>query len=118
MKLIIAGSRYITDYKLLETTLQDIVIKYNITEIVSGHASGVDSLGERYAREHNIPIKLFPADWKTYGKSAGPIRNKQMALYADALVVIRYADSRGSANMLSLAKQHGLRYRDVVVDKF
>lgn len=43
--------------------------------------------------------KEFPADWKAHGKAAGPIRNKQMAEYADALLLIWDGESKGSASM-------------------
>lgn len=59
-----------------------------IKELVSGHCRGIDLVAERWARGNNIPIKVFPADWNQYGKSAGPIRNQQMVDYADALIAI------------------------------
>jgi hypothetical protein len=73
-----------------------------ITEIVSGAARGIDSLGERWAeyRPDPIPVKQFPADWDTHGKAAGPIRNRAMADYADALLVVWDGKSRGTKNML------------------
>ena len=85
MKVIVAGSRDFKDYALLKEFLDKLVIfRSGFTEIVSGTASGADKLGERYAQEHNLAIKRFPADWEKYGKAAGHIRNRQMAEYADA----------------------------------
>lgn len=78
--VIIAGPRTIIDYELLLNAIK--LSDIEITEVVSGNAKGVDSLGERYAKENNIPLKVFPADWKTYKKAAGPIRNSGMAQYA------------------------------------
>ena len=49
----------------------------------------------------SIPVKLFPANWSKYGKSAGPIRNGAMANYADGLIVIWDKKSSGTLNMLS-----------------
>lgn len=105
MKLIIAGSR---DLQLTLTQLDDILEKLNvpikqITEVVSGVAKGIDSLGECWAecRPDPLSIKQFPADWSTHGRAAGPIRNKQMAEYADmAVVIMRKGGSRGSQNMI------------------
>ena len=56
MKLIVAGSRTITDYQFVSNVLKDY---YDITEIVCGGAKGVDSLGKRVAEENNIPLKMF-----------------------------------------------------------
>lgn len=106
MKTIIAGSRTITNYDLVEKAIQKSNI--DITEIVSGTASGVDSLGEQYAKKYNIPIKQFPADWNTYGKRAGYLRNVEMAEYADACIIIWDGSSKGSKMMIDIARQHNL----------
>ncbi len=113
MKTIIAGSRSITNYPLIETGMNEV--PWTITEVVSGTASGVDTLGERWGREHAIPIRQFPADWKTYGKRAGFLRNQQMAMYADALVAFHDGKSRGTANMIALAKTFGLKVHTVII---
>lgn len=86
-------------------------------EIVSGTARGADQLGERYAFERGLPVKQFPADWDQHGKSAGYIRNAQMAEYADAAVIFWDGTSRGSKHMIDLAKAKGLRVRVVKYDK-
>lgn len=98
MKVIIAGSRNIDDYKLVVDTITKS--GYDITEVVSGCATGVDRLGEQWARTNNIPITEMPADWNRYGRSAGPYRNRAMAEYADAAIVIWDGKSRGSRNMI------------------
>ena len=80
----------------------------DITEIVSGGAAGADKLGERWAREHGVPVKLFPADWKAHSIATRPVRNRQMAEYADALIALWDSTSRGTANMIEEAKARGL----------
>jgi hypothetical protein len=45
-----------------------------VTKVVSG-TPGVDALGEQWAERHGIPVTRFPADWKRYGRRAGPTRN-------------------------------------------
>lgn len=70
------------------------------SEIVSGMCpSGPDYWAVRYSKYTEIELKSFPADWDSFGKSAGMRRNKQMADYADALLLIWDGKSRGSANM-------------------
>lgn len=107
MKTIITGSTSIKDYNLVVAALERI--NWELSEIVSGGSQGVDSLAERYAQEHQIPIKTFLADRETYGKAAIPIRNAQMAKYADVLVAIWDGNSPGTSNMLTEAKELGLR---------
>jgi hypothetical protein len=102
MKLIIAGGR---DFTYISTPMIDSFLEAhnmywrNIEQVVSGGASGVDTAGENFANAVDIEIERFPADWNTHGKAAGPIRNRQMAEYADALLLIWDGESRGSASM-------------------
>jgi YspA, cpYpsA-related SLOG family len=107
MKLIIAGTRTFSDFNLLEKYLNKI--EWPITEIVSGCADGADTLAITYAEKYNIPIKRFPADWKKYGKAAGPIRNKQMAEYGDALICFWDGVSNGTQNMIDQASRQKLK---------
>jgi hypothetical protein len=100
MKVIIAGSRNIIWPSLIYETILWSGFAGKITEVVSGKAAGVDSIGEVWALEHGIPIKEFPADWSRFGKRAGHIRNAQMGDYSDALIAIWDGESRGTANMI------------------
>lgn len=107
MKLIIAGSR---DLEVTIGFIRGALDTLNIkpTEIISGVAQGIDTCGENFALTEDILISQFPADWNAHGKAAGHIRNKEMAHYADALLLIWDGESKGSANMkqnmLSLGK--------------
>lgn len=106
MKIIIAGSRTITQYDILEYAIQQSGL--TISEVVSGCANGVDKLGMMYARNNNLPLKKFPVDWNQFGKSAGFKRNIDMAKYADALLAIWDQQSRGTLHMIQTAKKHNL----------
>jgi hypothetical protein len=101
MKVIVAGGRDFTNFELLFAALNELSKEVNITEIVSGTAKGADSLGECWANLSKIPVKQFTPDWKTYGKSAGPIRNKSMAEHGDILILFWDGKSRGSKSMLN-----------------
>jgi len=116
-RIIIAGSRKFNDYEKMLKTLDELGINLINTidpiEIVSGHASGADSLGERFAKAYNYPLKIFQADWDKYGRAAGPVRNEQMAKYAaeadrGILIAFPIGISKGTRNMIKLAKQYGL----------
>ena len=107
MNVIVAGSRSITDIKIVAQAINES--GFDVTEIVSGTARGVDVLGEEWAKSKGIPVKRFPADWEGLGKGAGFIRNAEMAEYADALVAIWDGKSRGTKNMIEQAKSKGLK---------
>lgn len=111
MKTIIAGSRDITNYRLVSNCIREAwaEIEGGITEIVSGGAMGVDRMGELFAQSACLPLKVIPADWKRHGNAAGPIRNREMAKYADVLIAIWDGESRGTRNMISEARKRGLQ---------
>ncbi len=105
MRVIIAGSRTITDYKIVRRAISKCFWRNEIKEIVSGTAKGVDKLGELYANKYGLPIKRFPANWDMYGKSAGYIRNAAMMEYADGLIAIWDGQSKGTKNMLQIMRK-------------
>ena len=111
-KAIIAGGRHFDDYNLVKERCDFFLsekMKCHQVIIISGHASGADSLGERYASEHGLKTELHPADWKAHGKAAGSIRNKEMAEVADALIAFWDGASRRTKNMIDTAKSKGLK---------
>lgn len=104
LKVIIAGGRSIA----ADEVSVALVVKsagFNIGEVVSGACpTGADALGEEWAAKNGIKVRRFPADWDLHGKRAGPVRNAQMAAYADALILIWDGVSRGSRSMLEEAR--------------
>ena len=106
-KIIVAGGRDFSDYMLLKEKL-DYVLKFGEFEIVSGKASGADTLGEKYALENYLRIAEFQADWDRYGKKAGYLRNEEMAKYADGCIVFWNGKSKGTKHMIDLAKKHNI----------
>lgn len=107
MKTIIAGSRTIEDYDIVLAAI--LASNFDITEVVSGTAKGVDILGERFAEDIEIAIKKFPADWDKYGKRAGYIRNEEMADYANAAICVWDGESRGTQHMINIATKKNLK---------
>lgn len=103
MKVIIAGTRDITDYSMVVNGVRNS--GYLIEEVVSGKARGPDTMGERWANQNNVPIKEFPADWNTHKKAAGPIRNAQMGKYADAAIILWDGKSSGTRHMIEVMRR-------------
>lgn len=109
-RVIIAGGRDYHDYAKLTSVCDNLLGQMlkggSIIEIVSGTANGADKLGERYAIEHNYRLQLMPANWATFGKSAGYRRNLQMAEYADALIAFWSGNTEGSGtnHMINIAR--------------
>lgn len=112
MKTIIAGGRDFTNYEFAREKL----LEYEITEIISGGARGADQIGEQFAREQNKPLKVFPADWNKYGKSAGYRRNEQMAEYGEQLIAFWDGKSKGTKHMIDLAVKNKLKVKVIMYE--
>ena len=116
-KVIIAGGRDFDDYNMLKTHCDKILSNkrnngYRII-IISGTARGADTLGEQYAKEKGYEVLRFPADWNTYGKRAGYIRNEEMSEHADACICFWDSISNGTRHMINIAKEKRLPLRIV-----
>lgn len=115
-KVIIAGSRGFSNYKLLKEKCNEYLREkrkeYNII-IISGGARGTDTLGEKYAQDEGFSLEVFPANWNKFGKSAGFRRNEQMAEVADALIAFWDGKSNGTKHMIEIMENKKLLVRVV-----
>lgn len=111
MRTIIAGSRHIFDVGLVHRAIAEC--GWTITVVLCGGQRGVDTIGKEWAKANGIPVVDYPADWFRYGKPAGPIRNRQMARDAEALVLV-HTDTPGSRSMLAEATAAALRIYEVI----
>jgi hypothetical protein len=93
------------------------VLDVEPTVVISGAASGADTLGEKWAMRHGIPVERFVAQWEKHGKSAGYKRNAEMVAVADAAVVLWDGESRGTRHTIGLAKEAGLRLVVAIVQE-
>lgn len=118
-KVIIAGSRGFSNYKLLMEECNKFLREKRLTHniiIVSGRARGADLLGERYAKDEGFALEVYPAQWKKLGKQAGFRRNEQMAEVADALIAFWDGESHGTNHMIDLMNNKNLEVRVVRYD--
>jgi len=109
MKIAIIGSRSFFDYELLKSTVNDYRDKNSVVYelMVSGGAGGADRLGERYAKEHDIPTRIFYPDWDKFGKRAGFLRNQDIINNSDLVFAFWDGVSKGTKSSIDLAKQKG-----------
>lgn len=125
--LIVCGSRRWSDRRRLIDTLDRLCCRpgslgYWPAELWHGGAAGADQMAGEFAAAdpYRLPVRVWPADWARYGRSAGVRRSAEMVAAAPAgsLVVAfvpgRLAESAGTAHTVVLARRRGLRV--VVVD--
>lgn len=105
MKLCVAGGR---DHKLSDQELcqlSALFLALKVTEVVHGGAAGVDAEVAEMGERAGLVVTCFEADWAKYGRKAGPLRNAQMAAYADAVVL--FPGGKGTDSMYREAKRAG-----------
>ncbi len=108
-KIIIAGCRDYTNYEEAKEYIKRCIdpLREAYTLIfLSGGCRGADQIGERFAKENNFELQQYHADWKRFGKGAGPIRNLQMVENCDMVICFWDGKSRGTSSLIFLAKEH------------
>jgi hypothetical protein len=110
MRVLIAGSRTYYDYEEFRDIMNYILKNKTNIELVSGGAKGADKLAEHYAKEKNLPIKIFPAYWDYYGNRAGFIRNEEMHSYLKEVkerlcICFWDGESKGTKHNFDLCKK-------------
>lgn len=107
MKLLVCGDRNWTDRKLIYDYLKYDLPYHSSLTIISGMARGADTIAAEWAIEKNVPLMKFPANWKEYGKSAGPIRNREMLKKGNPDMVLAFHDninaSKGTKDMVTIS---------------
>ena len=114
-RVLICGDRNWNNYELVYNTL----FRENVSStkppiecVIEGEARGADSCGRKAAGFLGIPILAFPADWKEYGKAAGPIRNQQMIDEGKPTEVWAFhndlKNSKGTKDMVLRSRKAGL----------
>lgn len=110
-RLLITGSRYGVDSDLLESVLRESIDYLGTLEVtlVHGDAPGVDTQAKELFQKWGLPHEPHPANWKTHGRAAGPIRNQEMVdLGADLCLAFPAVDSRGTRNCARVAQEAGI----------
>jgi hypothetical protein len=112
-RVLVCGGRDYSNQDALFAKLDEIDEKRNITLIISGCAHGADSLAIQWTRKLDLLVAFFPADWKRYGKSAGPIRNQRMIDEGKPDLVVAFPGGVGTADMVRRAEIAGIQVEKV-----
>lgn len=112
--IVVAGGRNLKDPDSSYLSLVvGLLIVYDAGLVISGGCDGADKIGEDAARILGLPVRVVRADWDSYKKSAGPIRNAAMAKMAD--LVICLPGGIGTDSMRREARKAGIKCLSVSV---
>ena len=108
MRLLVCGGRDYDNKDLMRRILQQFY--GGIDVLIHGAAKGADMLANETFQELNdfANIEPYPANWTTYGKSAGPIRNRQMLEEGKPDLVLAFPGGKGTRDMINQAKKAGI----------
>lgn len=103
-RIIVTGGRDYTD----EATVKRVLDAVNPADIAQGGAGGADLLAAMWAVVTGTPLVSYRADWESYGRSAGPIRNQEMLADFKPDLVVAFPGGRGTAHMVKIAHAAGV----------
>lgn len=112
MKVLVCGDRNWQASGMVYSSLDTLRESFPDLEVISGYSTGADSHGANWAMRNNVKLHAFYADWKKYGKAAGPIRNQRMLTEGQPDLVLAFHDdlsrSKGTAHMVKIAQAAGV----------
>lgn len=118
MRVLVCGGRDFQDRASISMMLEpyrpaNAAMDASEHVLILGGALGADTLAEQWADVWGVRKRVFPADWKTHGKAAGPLRNQRMLDEGKPDVVIAFPGGRGTADMVRRARAAGLQVIEV-----
>lgn len=111
MKILVCGDRNWRDFGYIMGILSAFENNFLDSPIIviEGEANGADKLAALAAGQLQIPVEPYPANWKQFGKSAGPIRNSEMLRLGKPDCVLAFhndlAKSKGTLDMVTKSRR-------------
>jgi hypothetical protein len=113
MRVLVCGSRDWQDAAAIHNALE----RLRPAAVITGGCRGADSIAANWARAHEVQLLEMPADWRAFGRAAGPIRNRQMIEQGKPDLVLAFhaniETSRGTRDMVKQAQAAGVRVQIV-----
>ncbi len=113
MRVLVCGGRDYHDLDHVHNTLCELDAKRGPISCVIHGATGADTEGMIWAQmmassSRTIKHAPFVADWRTFGRAAGPMRNQRMLTDGKPDLVVAFPGGKGTADMVRRAKQAGV----------
>lgn len=106
MRVIIGGSRSVASVEAVEAAIAQA--GWAITEVITGNSRGADAVAAKWAKDRGVLVTIIPVEWSKYGGRADAIRNERIADMAEACILVWDGFSRGTANMIEVARARNL----------
>ena len=124
MKILVCGGRTYGTKVVDNKTVRDLKAinalhteldkyKKQVSLIIQGGAKGADTLAYLWAYDNGVKCAEYKADWLTYGKAAGTIRNEYMLLDSDPDLVIAFPGGEGTKHMVGFSRKNGYKVVEI-----
>jgi hypothetical protein len=118
MRVLVCGGREFDDWQLFISAMDDIATERDFDgnqpiTIIEGGAKGADFCARLFAKYCGWEHMPFPANWKAYGRAAGPMRNQQMIEEGRPQLVIAFPGDDGTADMVRRARLIGVEVIEI-----
>lgn len=111
-RVLVCGGRDFEARGVVWEHLERVLHEQPFTTLVHGACpTGVDAAADSWARSHFLAVWRFPADWRCYGKPAGPLRNARMMREARPALVLAFPGNTGTEGMVKIALAAGAEVR-------
>lgn len=101
-KVLVFGGRDYTDAVMVDRALSQFWKVHGQFAIIEGGARGADRLGRQWGRSKGLCVITVDADWDSYRKGAGHVRNAWMMMYCEPTYGIGFPGGSGTADMRAL----------------
>jgi len=110
VRIMVTGSRDHGDHDFIFKALDEVAEGAGTVLLLEGGAPGADHRARQWALANGHPFQTFHADWGTYGRAAGPLRNQRMIDEGEPDLVVAFPleDSRGTWDAVRRAKAAGI----------
>jgi hypothetical protein len=123
MRILVCGGRDFVDVPLLWRVLDRLdedsgpqgvrLVIEGASDDVTGPYKGADYWAHQWALARGKPTIRQHADWKQYGKAAGPRRNGVMLKEHKPAWLVAFPGGRGTSDMITKAQAAGIHVQMV-----
>ncbi len=115
-KVAVCGSMSFSSYDIVKDVLDHLIAEGDV--IHSGNAPGADRLGEEYARQNGLELKIVPSEWEKHGLKGTMMRNEVLLRSADFVICFWDGESEGTRHMLDISRRAKKLLAEVRPDGF
>lgn len=105
----IAGSRSLTSCPALLERLEQLRAAQMLGQVVSGGATGIDTLAVNWCRAHDVPLVELRPDYRRHGAAAPHVRNAEIVQRAGLVLLCWDGQSAGTLSTWRAAQRLGRR---------